>query len=61
MLQDVLDRVLTEDQRDRGLYLTEPDDHILALMGDDGSCLATWSSVGATLAEIQREAERWNG
>lgn len=61
MIQEVLDCILTEEQREAGLHLTELDDHILALMGEDGSCLATWSSVGVTVVEIQREAERWNG
>lgn len=57
MMQEVLDRVLTEEQLAR-VRLIEPSDDELVLTDLEGNWLAIWSSKGATIPEIQKEAQK---
>ena len=52
----VLDKILTDEHRKRGLVLFE-DDHLVYLI-KYGHTVAVWSSQGATLEGIRREADR---
>jgi hypothetical protein len=55
-MMSTLDRILSAEHRQHGLYLTE-DDHMLYLI-QNGHTVAFWSALGATLEEIQREADK---
>lgn len=41
-----------------GIELYEPDDHLLVLRCK-GEVIATYSSIGARVSEIQRDANTW--
>lgn len=58
MIQGILQAALTQVQRALGLYLVEPDDHTVELRSQSGNALAVWSSSGATIEEIRREANK---
>jgi len=53
----MLQALLTQEQRDAGLYLEEPDDHILVLKRGR-QVVARFSQGGATPESIQREAQK---
>jgi len=57
-LREDLAGILTEEQRDAGLYLVEPDDHVLLLKRGD-KVLVGWSQTGVTAEAIRLEAERF--
>ena len=57
MRSETLQQALTQEQRDAGLYLEEPDDHILELKRDD-QVVARFSQVGASKGSIQRKAQK---
>lgn len=59
MIKTILQKVLTQKQQDAGLYLVEPDDHLIELKDKDGKVLAVWGSVGATVIEIRKEASKY--
>ncbi len=52
----VLDKILTDEHRKRGLVLFE-DDHLLYLI-KNGHTVAVWSAQGATLEGIRQEADK---
>lgn len=53
-----LDKVLTKRQRDTGLYLNEPDGHLLELKYGD-EVVAVFSQLGATVQSIRETAHEW--
>ena len=57
MRPETLQQALTQEQRDAGLYLEEPDDHILVLKRGD-QVLARFSQEGTSKGSIQREAQK---
>jgi len=59
MTETVLQKVLTQSQRNAGLCLVEPDDHTIELRDKDGKVLAVWGSSGATVIEIRKEADKY--
>jgi len=61
MTEDVLQAVLTQEQREAGLYLEEPDDHTVELKDKAGERLAAFNSVSATVVAIRREGDRHIG
>jgi len=58
MLQCVLDAVLTNEQREAGLYLEEEGDHFL-LLKQGQVVRAVFSQTGARVIELQNEANKW--
>ena len=58
MLEMVLSAALTKKQREAGLYLEEPDDHLLCLKQEQ-IIRAVFSQTGATIYEIRKEGDRW--
>ena len=59
MFNSVLQAGLTKEQQANGLILIEPDGHTVELQDKSGKRLAVWSSSGATVAEIRKEADRY--
>jgi len=51
-----LQAILTQEQLDAGLYLAEPDDHVLLLKRGD-KVLVGWSQTGVTAEAIRLEAD----
>jgi len=58
MTETVLQKVLTQKQKNAGLCLVEPDDHTVELKDKEGRCLAVFSS-GAMVMEIRKEADKY--
>jgi uncharacterized membrane-anchored protein len=58
MLEDFVKRVLTDQQRAAGLYLEEPDDHVVILK-QASKVRAVFSQMGTTKDSIRAEADRW--
>ena len=58
MLREILDAVLSENQRKAGLYLEEENDHLL-LLKQGVMTRAVFSQTGTTVLEIQKEAGKW--
>lgn len=58
MRHRALDNVLTKTQRDSGLYLEEPDDHVVVLKHGD-EVVATFYQTRVTAQTIRETADRW--
>ena len=58
MIEDLTARILTDQQRIAGLYLEQPDDHIVILK-QANKIRAVFSQIGATKDSIRTEADRW--
>jgi len=59
MAKNVLETVLTKEQREAGLYLEEFDDHAVGLFNSEGCQLAAWNATRITVAEIRKEADTY--
>lgn len=53
----ILEAVLTEEHHDAGLWLTETEDFLY--LYHRGDVVAKFSSRGATVAAVRREADSW--
>jgi len=58
MIEDLAGRILTDQQRTAGLYLEQPDDHVVILK-QANKIRAVFSQIGATKDSIRAEADRW--
>ena len=58
MLEGILKAALTKEQRDAGLYLSEPDDHTVLLRNKTDEMLAIFS-IHATIENIRKEASQF--
>ena len=58
MIEGLTASILTDQQRAAGLYLEQPDDHVLILK-QANKIRAVFSQIGATKDSIRAEADRW--
>ena len=58
MIEDLAARILTDQHRTAGLYIEQPDDHVV-LLKQANKIRAVFSQIGATKDSIRAEANRW--